>query len=500
MNAGKDLSSYAGRDLGIDVLRGLSIAAVLAYHYHKAWFPRGNHGVMLFFMISGYCIALSAATARDPWHFWSKRLGRLLPGLMACGAITIAAKQWVKVPPDRYADWSDYGSMLFALPTLNLARVDYRFPDGAYWSLVVEFQFYALVLLLLAVLRKRLLPVLLGCQVLVLVLAAAGGGEVLPVLACYLPSFVAGAACLELHRRGLTCTAVLGMAVAGLALVLAPAVGLSDQSLPVDGGALVAFPVCVGLLIGAEPIGRRFGGAWPMRAIGGLGLVSYPLYLLHQDLGAILLADYGANFTDPSAVLARLVGVPLLMVVLAWATWRLVERPFRSPLTSWLASLPAAVDRIVVGLGGGLLTARGVPMAVSRALVLLAAIALMIVAGRLGAEAEVERAATAVSGLLEAPPAAEAEASQPWGRVALTALPDASVVDVWNVPYVACTRLLDRLQRLEGAIRIAVGTRAVDEQSVPMTRFSRELACVRPGQRVVRLVVARSAALRAEAQ
>ena len=39
----------------------------------------GTDGVLLFFMISGYCIALSAASSTSCWHFYAKRLGRCCP-------------------------------------------------------------------------------------------------------------------------------------------------------------------------------------------------------------------------------------------------------------------------------------------------------------------------------------------------------------------------------------------------------------------------------------
>lgn len=64
----------------IDYLRAISILWVLFYHLVPLkFFGKGTFGVLLFFMISGYCIALSAASSTSCWHFYAKRLGRLLP-------------------------------------------------------------------------------------------------------------------------------------------------------------------------------------------------------------------------------------------------------------------------------------------------------------------------------------------------------------------------------------------------------------------------------------
>jgi peptidoglycan/LPS O-acetylase OafA/YrhL len=54
------------------------VGAVLSFRFPEV-FSKGTDGVLLFFMISGYCIALSAASSTSCWHFYAKRLGRLLP-------------------------------------------------------------------------------------------------------------------------------------------------------------------------------------------------------------------------------------------------------------------------------------------------------------------------------------------------------------------------------------------------------------------------------------
>ena len=90
-----------------------------------------------------------------------QRLGRLLPALifaaLAITAIKHAFPQFIA--PDRIPTWFDAFYTLVAFPTLNVLNIYHAYPDGAFWSLRIEFQFYVLCVLLLSVgLRKYLLP------------------------------------------------------------------------------------------------------------------------------------------------------------------------------------------------------------------------------------------------------------------------------------------------------------------------------------------------------
>lgn len=152
------------RSVGIDCLRAISIIWVLLYHFVPLQvFNRGTFGVLLFFIISGYCIAFSVETSQSAWHFYAKRLGRLLPALIVCGLLTTLFKHVMPnlVEPGRGVSWFDYAYTLISLPTLNVLHVDHHLPDGAYWSLQIEFQFYLFCFATLALgLKQRLLALL----------------------------------------------------------------------------------------------------------------------------------------------------------------------------------------------------------------------------------------------------------------------------------------------------------------------------------------------------
>ena len=72
---------------GLDGLRALAVAAVIAYHLGLAWAPGGLLGVGVFFTLSGYLITdllLSewrSSGGLQLGDFWIRRARRLLPAL-----------------------------------------------------------------------------------------------------------------------------------------------------------------------------------------------------------------------------------------------------------------------------------------------------------------------------------------------------------------------------------------------------------------------------------
>ena len=75
---------------GLDGLRALAIAAVVAYHLDPTWLPGGFLGVDVFFVVSGFLITTllqrEAATrgSVDLRRFWTRRARRLVPAIVVC--------------------------------------------------------------------------------------------------------------------------------------------------------------------------------------------------------------------------------------------------------------------------------------------------------------------------------------------------------------------------------------------------------------------------------
>jgi peptidoglycan/LPS O-acetylase OafA/YrhL len=143
---------------GFDIIR-LSAAAMVVFYHYFYWygrdcvcidlkFPRltafvwwGWVGVPIFFVISGFVIAVSAE-GRSAADFFRGRMLRLVPGLWFFATLAFLVLLVVK------AENAPTAILLF-VKSLVLWPIG-PWVDGVYWSLTVEILFYALVFLLLA--------------------------------------------------------------------------------------------------------------------------------------------------------------------------------------------------------------------------------------------------------------------------------------------------------------------------------------------------------------
>lgn len=340
------------RNIHLDMLRGLAILGVVGYHFYgRGPFAYGHFGVLLFFLISGYCIQLSEASSNNAWRFYAKRVARLLPALVACGMLTAAVKIFFPVLlAERPVDWIDPILVAVNMPTLDLLRIPYHYPDWAYWSLAVEFEYYALIAVLMLFVRGRTLVMLLvigSIGVLALLLSKRWNHP--PQLVYFLPFFVAGASLKLTFIDRKKHLGMLGIVTALVYHATCAHQGFVTSSLPASMFSLVAFLLSIILLAAIHRRGHESVANFRLvRALAFTGLISYPFYLLHQDIGNTFLHLVGADCVTPACVDAdapwRLGITPLLMGLLAWLVHRGVERPLIAPLTQMLVRLPAVLS------------------------------------------------------------------------------------------------------------------------------------------------------------
>ena len=117
--------------------------------------PFGWAGVQIFFVISGFVIVVSAERS-SAFRFFVSRFTRLAPAVWICATIALLA--WLLV---------DAGMRPLSLLAMYLRSVMF-FPVGAwidsvYWTLGVEICFYALMFVLLLIDRQRWIKPLMCC-------------------------------------------------------------------------------------------------------------------------------------------------------------------------------------------------------------------------------------------------------------------------------------------------------------------------------------------------
>ncbi len=327
---------------------GRAFDSAAAYPGLFAWTWFGWIGVELFFVISGFVIAYSAehATARA---FLRSRLLRLVPAVWICAALTalvsLAIGRMGSVPHVLRA----YLDCVLFVPVEPWL-------DGVYWTLGVEIAFYALVFALLRLGRFRSVGP---------VCAAVGGASTLfwvatlavPSLGTVAASRVAE---LTLLRHG--CFFALGVFL-WLSLVKGPTAGRLGVIAACAVGTLIeigdaaesflfqmsrsespllprlVFAGCVLMIVASVR-----GNAWLRARLGErgcalarrLGLMTYPLYLLHNVDGAALIHRLVGAGVPPHAAL---VVACCAMLLTSFAVMRWAEPFVRGCLS-------AALDRI----------------------------------------------------------------------------------------------------------------------------------------------------------
>lgn len=328
---------HGGRLPQLDALRGLAALWVMFYHWTVRYdeiyghasqpfsLPDGRHGVYLFFMISGFVILMTLDKIRSVRDFVFFRFARLYPTLWTCAACTLAVVAVLGLP-GREVTLKD--------ALMNITMVPYtlgfQFVDQSYWSLEVELFFYGLMAIIVALgLRRWLVPVL---ALLVLMnigaLLLPGPVTALPKVIKlmrlllsmrYLHLFLFGIVCYEMMRdkKGWH----------WLLLVLCVSVSFFEDEFTLVRSGMVAL---LGVLFWA---GTRFNiPPLQNRVLLFFGLISYPLYVLHQNIGyALIRSSYQAGWSG----IAGLAIASVVVVPLAFLVSSRIELPANRMLRDW---------------------------------------------------------------------------------------------------------------------------------------------------------------------
>ena len=338
----------------IDGLRAVAIIPVCCFHAGLPVFSGGFVGVDIFFVISGYLMALmiSRCLMRGDFsfaNFYERRIRRIFPALFAV-LIFVACVASDLVPPKLFLD---FGYALTAT-VLFVSNVAFSHKSANYfdvptewnpllhtWSLAVEEQFYILFPVFLAVvwrLNRRIVFVLIVCAALASLILSMWGTANAPTATFFLlPTraweFFAGALVALWPASGFAAktgsphAAWAGSAAsaAGMALVIASLVFFNSEMAFPGAAALVP---CAGAALLIH-FGQDSGN--PMRRLLSfapfifIGKISYSLYLWHWPL--IVFAEKYQLFGPPT--LALKAAIILLSGCAGYASWHFIEQPFR---------------------------------------------------------------------------------------------------------------------------------------------------------------------------
>jgi peptidoglycan/LPS O-acetylase OafA/YrhL len=327
----------------IDGLRAIAVLAVVLFHFRVKAFSGGFVGVDIFFVISGYLITsiIAEELTRGTFtfrNFYARRARRILPASLVV-LVAVAAFGWVKVLPSDLIvlGKSVTATVAFASNFFFLGEADYFGADSHTlhllhtWSLALEEQFYLFFPLLMFSLRAssaaRRLQILAAIAGASLVLSVVGTRWAPAATFYMLPSrmweLLAGSLValrppkIASQLRA-SCLTLLGFGLLLLSLFVI------DADTPFPGIAAAAPTLGAVLVIIASPqAAAALRAVLSNRLMVGIGKVSYSMYLWHWPMAVAYLVTYKGR-----AQYAPLLLFPLLL--LSYASYRLVEQPFRT--------------------------------------------------------------------------------------------------------------------------------------------------------------------------
>ncbi len=347
------------RILNLDLLRFISALMVLLFHYGfrmqisgegggigfpelaplAMWF---DIGLLIFFAISGYVIAMSAE-GRSAYEFAVGRVARLWPTFLVCATITAIVLTIWPVPalqPPTLEQWMAHAVILSR-------ALGQPFLDGAYWTIAYEIIFYGWVFLLIAIGlfdRGWRILVLSWLAVSVCNEIALGSGVLQKLLITEYSGYFAFGLVLyktQQHRSAAN-LGVLGLAA--IWAIVTPFLTEPDfvetygLSRHVIGLALIGPAALAAMAIAALSPSLRISRGWAM----GLGGLTYPLYLLHQNIGYAVFAHFG---TDDNR---WIVGIALVasLLLLSWLIAKGIEPTARRAIVQFAQRLEDGLSRL----------------------------------------------------------------------------------------------------------------------------------------------------------
>ena len=336
----------------IDGLRAIAVLSVLGFHAFPAQFKAGFIGVDIFFVISGFLISsiIFENLARGSFsflEFYGRRIKRIFPAL-ALVLFTSFTFAWFALFADEFeqlgkhmaagaafisnfALWQESGYFDNAAETKPLLHL---------WSLAIEEQFYIFWPLLVWATWKRkwlfitilitLLLVSFGINVYFVRIDRATafffpGSRVWELLIGVVLAYFStqsketSAKSFRLNQTHKQVLSTLGV------LLLAFAFYRIDKTRPYPG-TWALLPVLGSFCLIAAGTNAWFNRyVLANRAMVGIGLISYPLYLWHWPL-----LTFARIVESETPAIKFRVAALLLSVVLAWLTYRFLEKPIRS--------------------------------------------------------------------------------------------------------------------------------------------------------------------------
>ena len=286
------------RIISLDIIRGLAILLVIIYHYTTRYntifdsefvfsFSYGFLGVPLFFILSGFVISSTLERTQNIIHFIVNRIIRLFPTFWISSffiffVYKISSANLIN---DRFnISINEFLINLTMIPNIFGSR----YLDGAFWSLPPELFFYSFIGLCFFIFYKRK-NIIIYLNLFILFFVILDFFIKIPILRIilnvpYMLIFFIGVINYRIYKNGTTkflITLLISNCLVGSFIY-------TNYSTKVD---FLTFIVAVILFQFIFYLGlkKNKNKIFENKFFSYFGNISFPLYLVHQNVGYIII-------------------------------------------------------------------------------------------------------------------------------------------------------------------------------------------------------------------
>jgi len=340
----------------MDGFRGIAILLVVLYHAYTRWprlIPYGDKyanfilahygwlGVELFFMISGFVIYMTLEKCTTFSEFIFRRWLRLFPGMLVASIGIYATARFFNERPSGIPRLIDiFPGLLFIDPAWISKSLNFQIGmlEGVFWSLFVEVKFYVIFGAIYFSFRKRYLKeslaiFYLSCIVISMISNITHANILLSISHIlnfnlsgrFYGWFLIGAFYYELYEKFSPKKMAYLIVISCITSVYADSVG--------DLKIILLSAILILIFISSLYI-RRIQVLLSSNVILYFGFISYPFYLIHENLMISMIRKIGTKWRPLPDFLIPVIPVAIISII-AYLLAAYAE-PFARRRIKWL--------------------------------------------------------------------------------------------------------------------------------------------------------------------
>ncbi|KGJ96012.1 acyltransferase family protein [Colwellia psychrerythraea] len=342
----------------LDGHRGIAILLVVFFHAFSRWtelvpygdtyaqfplFKFGFLGVQLFFLLSGFVILMSLEKSSHFKSFLYRRWLRLFPCMLICSVIIFMTKDIFFERPQGIPSAKDLIPGLTFIEPYILSKLigSVNSIEGAFWSLYVEFKFYAIAAFLYFLIGSRKLVVSLFILFIFSFTVTNLSNYTDNSLIAYSSSishhlsfeyfgwFAAGTSFYMFIKHDNKKWFLLGLLMCTTSSLVT---ALESNSL----GIFVAI-MAISTLFSYSLVNRNIQKLLSNKFLLFFGYISYPLYLLHENMMISLTIQFKSLLPENISFLLPVLAIVFISSV-AYIIAKHIEKPVKTAIADNLLS------------------------------------------------------------------------------------------------------------------------------------------------------------------